>query len=119
MEKYKNEMPSAALLVWQQKELIKDSIREIILEMGLSGNISHEVVHLPETLNKSGVSEITGYSVNTINRMICDKTIPYYKMQSRVLFKRAEIESWMFKKRISTSAEYIANVETKKKGVAK
>ncbi len=105
-------MPAAALLVGQQKELFKDLFREVLTEMGIiSTSTFIQPETAPETFNKIECSKVTGYAVNTINRMICDKTIPYYKMNSRVLFKRDEIKEWMLKNRIATSAEFIAEKE--------
>ncbi|KAA6318277.1 hypothetical protein EZS27_031697, partial [termite gut metagenome] len=56
-------------------------------------------------LNKEECSELTGYSVYTINKLICDKQIPYYKNRSKVFFQRNEIEDWMLSNRVETTKE--------------
>ena len=107
---YSNETPAVALLVGQQKEIFKDVFRELLAEMGLNNNVA-QIEILPDTIRKPECSKLTGFSINTINRFICDKTIPHYKMNSRVLFKRNEIEDWMLSNRIDTSAEFVSKKE--------
>ncbi|WP_263667906.1 helix-turn-helix domain-containing protein [Bacteroides nordii] len=60
----------------------------------------------PEVFDKKRCSEITGYSINTINRFICERKIPYYKSYGRVFFKREEILNWMLSQRFETAAEF-------------
>ena len=43
--------------------------------------------------------------------MICERTIPFYKKNARVIFKKSEIEEWLLSNRILTNEEFIANAE--------
>lgn len=60
----------------------------------------------PEVIGKKECSELTGYSLNTINKLVCEHRIPYYKSGGRVLFKRQEVLDWLLRDRRETTAEY-------------
>ena len=95
-----NETPLAALTIGQFKELIGKIVQPQPI-------IQTEQESLTNTLDKKKCSLLTGYSVNTINKMICEKKIPYYKKNARVIFKKNEIESWLLSNRIQTVEEFI------------
>lgn len=97
----KNETPLSFLTVGELKELIMDLIDTKISLSNSTG--------LPEVFGKKECSELTGYSIHTINKMICDKTIPYYKPGHKVIFKRDEIMAWLLKNKIETVDEFLSN----------
>ncbi len=96
---YSNEMPLAALSIGQFKEFLQEWAMPAV---------PSSQDEAPEAFGKAECSKMTGFAINTINRFICDRTIPYYKMNSRVLFKRDEIKDWMLSKRVGTNAEFVA-----------
>ncbi len=98
-----NETPLAALTIGQFKELMGTMVPQPIIQTKQES--------LTDTLDKKKCSLLTGYSVNTINKMICDKKIPYYKKNARVIFKRNEIEDWLLSNRIQTIEEFIEEKE--------
>lgn len=96
--------PLAALSIGQFKELIGE----------LTMRVPQKLIDpLPETIGKDECSRLTGYSKNTINKMVCERKIPYYKSGARVLFSRGEILSWMLANRVPTAAEFVAVNEVK------
>jgi len=99
-----NETPLAALTIGQFKELMVTMVQPQPI-------IQSKQESLTDTLDKKKCSMLTGYSVNTINKMICEKKIPYYKKNARVIFKRNEIESWLLANRIQTVEEYVEEKE--------
>jgi predicted DNA-binding transcriptional regulator AlpA len=99
-----NETPLAALTIGQFKELIVTIVQPQPLVQS-----KHET--FPETFGKKECSQLTGYAVNTINKMICEKAIPFYKRNARVIFKRIEIQAWLLSNRIQTVEEFIEEKE--------
>ena len=99
-----NETPLAALTIGQFKELIGSIIQPQPI-------IQTKQNSFPETFGKKECSQLSGYAVNTINKMICEKTIPFYKKNARVIFKRDEIEAWLLSNRIQTVEEFIEEKE--------
>ena len=99
-----NETPLAALTIGQFKELLGDMVKPQPI------SLSEQKV-FPETFGKKECSELTGYAVNTINKMICEKAIPFYKRNAKVIFKREEIETWLLANRIQTVQEFIEEKE--------
>ncbi len=95
-----NETPLAALTIGQFKELIGTMVQP-------QPNIQSQKEPFPETFGKKECSQFTGYAVNTINKMICEKAIPFYKKNARVIFKKNEIESWLLSNRVQTVEEFI------------
>jgi hypothetical protein len=95
-----NDTPLAALTIGQFKELIGSIIQPKPI-------IQSEQISFPETFGKKECSQLSGYAVNTINKMICEKTIPFYKKNARVIFKRTEIEGWLLSNRVQTIDEYL------------
>ncbi|OAV64525.1 DNA binding domain, excisionase family [Bacteroidales bacterium Barb4] len=90
-----NLTPIAALTVGQFKELLSVSFPHT------------EEPKVSEILNKKECSDLTGYSTNTINKMICERQIPHYKSRGRVLFRCNEINEWMLSNRVETTDEYL------------
>lgn len=101
-----NETPLAALTIGQFKELLGTMIQS-------PPNIQTQQESFPETFGKKECSQLTGYAVNTINKMICEKAIPFYKRNAKVLFKKNEIEAWLLSNRIQTVEEFIVEKENK------
>ena len=99
-----NETPLAALTIGQFKELLCLMIKPLPAQQFLSQQRENA---FPDTFGKSICSELTGYAVNTINKMICEKKIPFYKKNAKVIFKRDEIEAWLLSNRVQTTEEYI------------
>jgi len=99
-----NETPLAALTIGQFKELIVTMVQPQQI-------IQTKQESFPDTFGKNECSQLTGYSVNTINKMICEKKIPYYKKNAKVIFKRAEIEDWLLSNRIQTVEEFLEQKE--------
>ena len=57
-------------------------------------------------LTLEDVSYLTGYSKSKLYKLTCDRKIPHYKPNSRVLyFDRKEIEDWMRQNRIASVDE--------------
>ena len=81
-----NDTPLAALTIGQFKEIIGT-----IVQPQSSPQTKQE--SFPDTFGKKECSQLTGYAVNTINKMICEKAIPFYKRNAKVIFKRNEIEA--------------------------
>ncbi len=102
---FSSETPWAAITIGQFKEIIGEIIKvDSTKEQTNSPDF-------PETFGKKECSQLTGYAVNTINKMICERTIPFYKKNARVIFKKSEIEEWLLSNRILTNEEFIANAE--------
>jgi hypothetical protein len=99
-----NDTPLAALTIGQFKELFGSMIQPQPITQ-LKQNA------FPETFGKKECSQLSGYAVNTINKMICEKAIPFYKKNARVIFKRDEIEAWLLSNRIQTVEEFIEEKE--------
>jgi len=99
-----NETPLAALTIGQFKELIITIVQQQHI-------IQTKQESFPDKFGKNECSQFTGYSVNTIKKMICDKKIPYYKKNARVIFKRDEIETRLLSNRIQTIEEFIEEKE--------
>jgi excisionase family DNA binding protein len=101
-----NETPLAALTIGQFKELIGTMIQP-------QPGPQSKQKSFPDTFGKNECSQLTGYAVNTINKMICEKAIPFYKRNAKVLFRREEIEAWLLANRIQTVEEFIEEKENK------
>jgi excisionase family DNA binding protein len=101
-----NETPLAALTIGQFKDLIGTMIQP-------QPSIQSQQEIFPETFGKKECSQLTGYAVNTINKMICEKAIPFYKRNAKVLFRKEEIEAWLLANRIQTVEEFIEEKENK------
>lgn len=99
-----NETPLAALTIGQFKEILGEMVQPQPVTQ-----FQQEL--FPETFGKNECSQLTGYAVNTINKMICEKKIPFYKRNAKVLFRKDEIEAWLLANRIQTVEEYIEERE--------
>lgn len=99
-----NETPLAALTIGQFKELLGDMVKPQPIPQTDQNKFT-------ETFGKKECSQLTGYAVNTINKMICEKAIPFYKRNAKVLFRREEIEAWLLANRIQTVEEFIEEKE--------
>ena len=101
-----NETPLAALTIGQFKDLLGEMVKPHLV-------VQNKQESFPETFGKTECSQLTGYAVNTINKMICEKAIPFYKRNAKVLFRREEIEAWLLANRIQTVEEFIEEKENK------
>jgi Helix-turn-helix domain len=99
-----NETPLAALTIGQFKDLMGEMVKPQLV-------VQTNQESFPDTFGKKECSQLTGYAVNTINKMICEKAIPFYKRNARVLFRKVEIESWLLANRIQTVEEYVEEKE--------
>ena len=99
-----NDTPLAALTIGQFKEIIGT-----VVQPQPSPQTKQEL--FPGTFGKKECSQLTGYAVNTINKMICEKAIPFYKRNAKVIFKREEIEAWLLANRVQTIEEFIEEKE--------
>jgi len=101
-----NETPLAALTIGQFKDLLGDIVKPQPI-------IQTQKESFPDTFGKNECSQLTGYAVNTINKMICEKAIPFYKRNAKVLFRKDEIEAWLLANRVQTVEEFIEEKENK------
>lgn len=99
-----NETPLAALTIGQFKDLMGEMVKPQLV-------VQTKQESFPETFGKNECSQLTGYAVNTINKMICEKAIPFYKRNAKVIFKKCEIEDWLLANRIQTVEEYVEEKE--------
>ena len=99
-----NETPLAALTIGQFKDLLGEMVKPQF-------TVQTNQESFPATFGKNECSQLTGYAVNTINKMICEKAIPFYKRNAKVLFRRDEIEAWLLANRIQTVEEFIEEKE--------
>lgn len=108
-----NETPLSFITVGEFKRLVEQivqiQIESVVLSIDFDSKNSN---NLPETFGKKECSELTGYSINSINKMISEKAIPYYKKRAKVIFKRDEIMEWLLENKVSTiSSDYSAYEE--------
>ena len=94
--------PLAALNIGQFKELFSEFAMRVPQK---------QAEPLPETIRVNECAELTGYSKNTINKMVSLKKIPYYKSGARVLFNRKEITDWLLANRVPTASEFVEEKE--------
>ncbi len=99
-----NETPLAALTIGQFKDLLGEMVKPQLV-------VQTKQDAFPDTFGKNECSKLTGYAVNTINKMICEKAIPFYKRNAKVLFRREEIEAWLLANRVQTVEEFIEEKE--------
>ncbi len=99
-----NDTPLAALTIGQFKDLIVEMIPPQQIQLSTNPDS-------PETFGKKECSEVTGYAVNTINKMICEKAIPFYKRNAKVIFRKCEIQDWLLANRIQTVEEFVVQKE--------
>lgn len=99
-----NETPLAALTIGQFKDLLGEMVKPQLV-------VQSKQELFPDTFGKNECSKLTGYAVNTINKMVSEKTIPFYKRNAKVIFKKDEIEAWLLANRIQTVEEFIEEKE--------
>jgi hypothetical protein len=99
-----NETPLAALTIGQFKDLLGDMVKPQLV-------VQANQESFPDTFGKNECSKLPGYAVNTINKMICEKAIPFYKRNAKVLFRKDEIEAWLLANRVQTVEEFIEEKE--------
>ncbi|WP_320052793.1 helix-turn-helix domain-containing protein [uncultured Acetobacteroides sp.] len=108
--------PLAALTVGQFLEVLENASPK-------GGAVASEDVAVkrvfPDILSKKQCAELTGYSVWTISRYVCENKIPYFKPAHggrKVLFRRNEIEGWLLANRHETIEEFKNNFDLKSHG---
>ena len=101
-----NDTPLAAMTIGQFKEML-----DTLIKPAPSQILQKNDTQFPKTFGKIVCSQLTGYAVNTINKMICEKKIPFYKKNAKVIFKRDEIEEWLLSNRVQTTEEFIESKE--------
>jgi len=72
---------------------------------------------MEEPLNIDQAARFLGLKKGTLYNMISRKAIPYYKVGSRVLFRRSDLEAWFESKRVKTKQqadnEYVKHLAKK------
>ena len=66
---------------------------------------------LPEFLNIKQLSSYLNYSEPAIYKMVAHSEIPCYKISGKLLFKRIEIENWLFEYKQPTIKSQISALE--------
>lgn len=106
METLTDTMPMAALSIGDFKNLLHSLMfQHVEVETVESG--------FPELMDKDLCCQFTRYSKNTINKMISERKIPFYKNHGRVTFLREEIRDWMLSKRVETIDSQVEKMEGK------
>lgn len=65
----------------------------------------------PELLDVRGAAKLLGMTEAAIYTKVHNKLIPYFKQGGRLLFKRSELEKWVFSARVKTRDEMRAEAE--------
>lgn len=67
---------------------------------------SYTLLAAKKVLTIDDVHLLTGISKSTLYRLTCERKIPHYKPNSKLLFfDRVEIETWMKRNRVNTKQE--------------
>ena len=101
---YQECTPIAALSVGDFRELMLSMLPAMPIEPLKKESYT-------ETFGKQECSQMTGYTVNTISKMVSARIIPFYKRNAKVIFVRDEIRAWLLSKRVGTVEEFIAEKE--------
>jgi len=101
-------MPDNVNVTVTKKDLI-DLITICIVK-----NTNARAKNFPDFLSTKQLSEYIGYSVPRIYQLVAKAAIPYYKIGSKLLFKRIEIDAWLLIYKQPTINKSI--VESKKGG---
>jgi len=70
---------------------------------------------LPEFLNIKQLSRYLNYSEPAIYKMVAHSEIPCYKLSGKLLFKKSEVNSWLFEFKQPTIKSQIADLENRGK----
>lgn len=65
-----------------------------------------------EILSVMDAADLTGFAKQTIYAKIHKREIPFYKTGRKVVFKRSELEAWLFGQKSKTVAELRAEAMT-------
>lgn len=63
-------------------------------------------------LNAEEAARYIGASIKVIYRMTWNKTIPHYKQNGKLFFKKTELDDWMTENRIMTTQEINSKAST-------
>lgn len=58
-----------------------------------------------DILTMEETSMFTGYSLKSLYAMTAGRTIPHFKKNGRLFFKKAELEDWMTSNPVKTQAD--------------
>lgn len=100
--KVTDETPIAAMSVGQFKSLI---------EMAMKPGQDKPVAMLAEVFGKEECSKLTGYSINSINKFVSGRKMPYYKKNGRVLFRKDEVVNWLLSDPVKTMDECLNSMQ--------
>lgn len=70
---------------------------------------------VPEHLNMKQLSRYLNYSEAAIYRLVSQAAIPVYKLSGKLLFKRTEIDEWLFEFKQPTIKSQISDLEDRSK----
>lgn len=76
---------------------------------------SQNTEYFPPHLNIKQLSRYLNYSEAAIYRMVGSAAIPCYKVSGKLLFKKAEIDDWLFDFKQPTIKSRIAQLESSDK----
>lgn len=99
-----DESSIAFLSVGQLKELLKESLLSSLVQYEAT---REEHSDIPEIMGKSECCRLTGFKMATINKYVCERSIPHYKKGKTVLFKKSEVLEWLLSNRIQTTEEFV------------
>ena len=81
----------------EQEKRIMDAIEDIK---------KYSLLAAKEVLLIDDVSLLTGISKSTLYKMTCNRSIPHYKKNSKLMFfDKREIVNWMRQNRVTTNEE--------------
>lgn len=96
---FSDNTPIAALTLGQFKSILPSIISRCFPQFPKGDNTK-------EILTKTECAELTGFSINTINKYVSEKKIPHYKKGARVLFRQDEITEWLLSHKVQTIEEF-------------
>lgn len=96
---FSDNTPIADLTLGQLKSILPSIISKCLPEFPKNNNVT-------EILTKTECADFTGFSINTINKYVSEKKIPYYKKGAKVLFRRDEVTEWLLSHRVQTVEEF-------------
>ena len=95
------------------KPLFSLTVEEFISLHGVLEKETNYINRFPEIMSIDDAVNFTGYKKSTLYRKTCTNTIPFYRQGSRVLFRKTDLEKWMFSNKQETVKEHIERLEQK------
>ena len=107
MDNISDTTPLALLTVGQFVDLINKQLTSL--------PAPEKVEEKPENINMKEVKELTGYSRDTIYKLVRERKIPCYRHTEagKLFFKRAEITAWMNNQKVKTIDELLSEKKAK------